>query len=391
METLAQSRPAALPWVAACFILCLCLCGCTDRGTPSPSGPAKQANPDLTRALCVPGSEWTLYYDRYTGEPFSAADLILDTGSGPAYFTEGLVPARRVSRLKGGLAGYVDATGRVVIPFQFDSAEPFSEGRAVTCFHGKAGLIDGKGHWVVPPGRYENIWSVTDGRCGFKTDGKWGFLDRDGAVIVPPVYRDFPTGYTDGLCIVQDDAGRYVCIDPDGHKRFDFPAEITDVHAFSNGLARVVCRPPLGDGYGYIDTTGNLAIKAVYRQAGDFSEGLAPVSINAEQSFNDDASSEYERPPGKNDAWGFVDTRRQLIIPYMFKRVGQFHCGLARAMQDNKWGYIDCTGRFVIPPTYYCVYDFCDGVAMVDLDGYFAFIDLSGRLIVKTDKEVVNF
>ena len=390
-----------IPLGGMSVVLLLGVAACGDRAAPSSVALGREATVDLTRVICIrSGSQGQCqaFYDRYAGQPTPIPNLALCLVGGTADFAEGLVAARRPSdTIHNSPAGYVDATGRVVIPFQYDWAAPFHERRASVGFRGKHGLIDSKGSWVVAPGKYDAVGPVEDGRCPFKMGEKWGFLDRDGAVVVPAHYRSI-TSYRDGRCLVEDDGLHYSCLDPDGRVCFELPEGARSVGwgsgggAFSNGLARILYAPPLANyRYGYVDTTGRVAIASIYRQAGDFSEGLAPVSKNAETSFNDDASSEGERPPGKDDAWGFIDASGRVVIPFTFTRVGRFFCGLARAREGEKWGYIDRTGKFVVQPTYEDAYDFRDGVARVTLDNKYVFIDLTGRVIVKTSEEVARF
>ena len=46
--------------------------------------------------------------------------------------------------------GFIDKTGKLVIPAQFDDAEPFSKGLAVVKIKGKYGFIDKAGKLVIP-------------------------------------------------------------------------------------------------------------------------------------------------------------------------------------------------------------------------------------------------
>jgi len=388
-------------WGAGMALLCLGLGSCEHHAAaPSPVVGAPSGI-DLTRVVCIRShkqGQSHAYYDRYTGQPTPIASLALDIAGGTAEFAEGLVAAHRPSKtIHDSPAGYVDAAGRVVIPFQYEWAARFHEGRATVAVDGKFGLIDSRGSWVVPPGKYDVVGSVNDGRCTFRVGDKWGILDRDGVVMVPPRYRQL-TSYGDGRCLAEYDESRYACLDLNGQVCFKLPRGAEAVgwerggSTFEDGLVRIEFSPPLAEGlYGYVDTTGRVVVEPIYSQAGDFSEGLAPVSKNATTGFNDDPSSEYEWVPGKDDAWGFIDTNGRVVIPFKFVRVGRFSCGLARARQGDAWGYIDRAGNFVVPPTYEDVYDFRDGIARVILDNKYAFIDLTGRIVVRTNEEVSRF
>ena len=55
-------------------------------------------------------------------------------------FSEGLADVRL-----NGKWGFIDKSGKVVIPFKYDDALPFSEGFAVVELDGKDGYIDKNG------------------------------------------------------------------------------------------------------------------------------------------------------------------------------------------------------------------------------------------------------
>ena len=162
-------------------------------------------------------------------------------------FFEGLAVAYTVDggeAAPASLAGYVDASGVLVIKPQFNVAGEFSDGLAAVGIGEnddamKYGYIDKTGAWVVQP----QFWSAdpfSEGlaRVAVKVeDGvKIGFIDKTGAWAVEP--------------------------------RFD------DAHSFSEGLAIVW----ENDQCGYIDKAGTVVIPIDYQIAGfDFSGGAARV------------------------------------------------------------------------------------------------------------------
>ena len=63
----------------------------------------------------------------------------------------------------GGVWGYMDHSGKIIIASQYESVRNFSEGIAA-----------------------------------IKKDGKWGFIDKDNTTIVPCEYDEVTANYTDG-------------------------------------------------------------------------------------------------------------------------------------------------------------------------------------------------
>ena len=60
-------------------------------------------------------------------------------------FSEGLAKVKIAGKI-----GFIDQTGKLVIPAQFVDAEPFSNGMSVVNIKGKYGFIDKTGKLVIP-------------------------------------------------------------------------------------------------------------------------------------------------------------------------------------------------------------------------------------------------
>ena len=82
------------------------------------------------------------------------------------------------------LWGFIDKTGKVVIPCQWKYGDTFSEGLAkVTDVDGKCGFIDKTGKVVIPC-LWEDAWSFSEGLAQVKdADGQWWIIDKTGKVV----------------------------------------------------------------------------------------------------------------------------------------------------------------------------------------------------------------
>jgi hypothetical protein len=135
-----------------------------------------------------------------------------------------------------------------------------------------------------------------------------------------------------------------------------------------------------------------MAIKPVYTAAGNFAEGLAPVSMTKDAQFTStELETNAEPIYARGGWWGFIDTTGKLVIEIKFNAVSQFSEGLARVRQNGKWGFIDKKGEFVIPARYDWVRSFKNGIAEAVLDGMIILIDRQGKTIVNTGVEYVLF
>jgi hypothetical protein len=274
-------------------------------------------------------------------------------------FSEGLARCLRADNLK---CGFIDTQGRVVVPFKFDHAEPFSEGFAAV-----------EGEDAIGVSRY-------------------GFIDRKGRLVIPFKY-DMPSTFNDGIARTTYIAGtrsddkfpdlqdRFIdCRDnlvvaPDVMKRFEF-----DLSDASGGLFRISVVQPSDEpavqgasGYvrrlsGMVDRRGRIVIEPKYDHdsLSTFREGLAAAA--------------------KSGKYGFINRRGDVVIDFRFAGAGLFSSGIAPAKAVTKlgyaYGYIDKSGDWVIQPRFQYVWGFSEGVAAVQIRGKVGFIDYTGRFVI---------
>src|SRR6266550_5964613 len=71
-------------------------------------------------------------------------------------------------------------------------------------------------------------------------------------------------------------------------------------------------------------------------------------------------------PVVKDGSWGYIDSTGKIIISPQFESVGQFHDGLARAVESGKVVFIDPTGKILLLPEFQIVEEFSEGLAAVN-------------------------
>jgi hypothetical protein len=118
----------------------------------------------------------------------------------------------------------LDTNGAVVIRGAFKLCRAFSEGlAAIRAENGQWGFINHQGEWAIAP-QYEKTRDFSERLAAVLVSGKWGFINLQGQPAIPPQY--------------------------------EFPEKpIRRVHGtlqFHGGL----CRIPSGSKTGYIDQTG---------------------------------------------------------------------------------------------------------------------------------------
>jgi hypothetical protein len=225
------------------------------------------------------------------------------------------------------LHGFVDSTGKEVVPLIYKDATGFSEGWAYVLDKDKRGYIDKKGEFVLG---LQNLV---------------GYPFKEGIAAVSN--KNFQVGYINKKA--------EFLIEP----KYDEPAEI------SEGLIRVN-----KDGYfGFVSPKGDTVIQLHYQDARDFSEGRAFVGLVHNYLMS---------------VWGLIDLKDSMLVNYKFKIVRDFSEGLAAVSEDKLWGFIGSDGKYTLQPTYQTAGSFKNGMAWVsdkekDLYG---FIDKSGKLLI---------
>ncbi len=83
--------------------------------------------------------------------------------------------------------GFIDRSGKFVIPPQFDAAMGFSEERAVAERQGRLGVIDREGRWVVQP-TFRMAYPFNHGLARVYPESMpgFGYVDRNGAFVWHP-------------------------------------------------------------------------------------------------------------------------------------------------------------------------------------------------------------
>ena len=324
---------------------------------------------------------------------------------------------------KGGKFGFIDRTGKVVIPLQFDSANDFHEGLALVTSNRKTMFIDTTGKTVITP-QFDIVNNFSEGlapvnvgqkripNLGLISDpGKWGYLDKKGQLVIPLKFTH-AENFSEGLAAVTDgDHGGF--IDHAGKFVFDVPLDVT--LGFHEGVVGVLLRGtvtyfdrtgkklPISTEYGpksnsfseglvpietkgkwgFVDRTGKLVVEPRFEDADDFSEGLAPVKISGETIWcpRDDAGNRS----GFTMRWGYIDKTGKLVIPTQFESAAPFAEGLAVIHNCEQAYFIDKTGQTVISGNFRYASSFSGGLARVETmtkdvlwSGY---IDKTGKFV----------
>jgi hypothetical protein len=81
--------------------------------------------------------------------------------------------------------GYMDSTGRVILPPRYGAAGEFSEGRGKVYFtNEKYGFVDAEGKVVIQP-QFDGAGDFHEGLARVTVGNKSGFVDESGKLVIP--------------------------------------------------------------------------------------------------------------------------------------------------------------------------------------------------------------
>ena len=251
---------------------------------------------------------------------------------------------------------YIDKSGKIQITGPFNVAYDFHNGVSIVSF-GAYAIEDGK-------------WIATFNQSYMKN----AILSLDGSFVPPKECIPESQFYDPELSVC-----RVGPVSVDG--RWESFYELMDKSGlvvtnnkwkqageFSEGLATVQLRP--GSPYGYSDQSGNMVIEYKFEEASRFSEGLAAVVGNRFM------------PLAVKRAYSYIDKAGEVVITGPFEEARAFHNGLAAVKVDEKWGYIDKTGKVAIPCQFDWAGDFTGKFAPVETDELVGFVDRSGKTVI---------
>ena len=220
-----------------------------------------------------------------------------------------------------GHRGYIDHTGKLVIPLRYRSGSEFLEGlAAVKNNRGKWGYINKQGKWVIKP-QFDYADNFRKGWAIVKVGGYEGAINKSGNFVIPP-----------NFVLIGRFEGESAC-----------------------------ARPKNSQQWGLINRTGALVVSPKFDWCDGFHNGFARVQVG-----------------GK---WGYINAAGEMVVTPRFDDAGRFDEDVAPVNVGNKWGYINSKGDFVIEPQYLWASRFVMGLAVAEIADRLVYIDHVGSTI----------
>lgn len=315
--------------------------------------------------------------------------------------------------VKNELVGYMDKTGKEVIPCQFLLAYEFSiDGLAPAQTKSeKFGFINRDGQFVIEP-IYDDASLFNFGRAPVSKDGEWYFIDIHGNSVFDKTFQEANRFMENGLAFVtfKDGQAGFInlsgevvfYVNPDwridgGFNQHDDLLAFHDGEYFGilNREGEILVNPVFdslefsthhdlhcfrrGDRYGYVSSEGQIIITNIFKKAGPFgTSGKAPVIF-------DDLESD-ESYVGVLDSNGDIE---QILAPAdVILDIGSSASSAIFWAKDSDGEYFylkpDEDGSYEFDPTEARLYykfasRFNSGEAIVDLFTSYTLLDSSGQ------------
>lgn len=312
---------------------------------------------------------------------------------------------------KEGLYGYIDSSGKEIVPLKNYNVQAFYDGLGlVEETQGVFYFVDKTGKKVIDLAGYENAFSFVDGYATVaKADG-YGLIDKTGKEVIPCTAGSAIWPVSPGNFILDGKDGKLV-VNAQGQPTLPFTGfgdlyydKDNNQYAFNKGDGWVIAAPDgtvkqkvdcdgliFNSGAYFLSKTTDTAgtVNAVMNGKGEFivpygkyysinstvADGLICVGNKTGETPTEESGISIV-----NQKVGYIDLTGKEVVPLQYEDImADFSEGLAAVQLNGKQGYIDRTGKLVIPATYDRCGSFSNGYAKVVTADIPSYIDKTGK------------
>lgn len=331
------------------FCLFLMSCGGTDNSVEK-----NVLIPVVTRETYV--------YVNNKGEIMKPEVNVLETS---AFYGNYAVVDKERSAYGTKTKGFIDKSGKLIIPMQYAQATIFSEGIAFVKEKDDADVIaiNTEGEEVFRLAGACNARRFSEGLAAFLDDEKrlWGFVDKKGKIVIEPQYRAVG----------------------------DFSCGLAAASTIGRGKTMAEMNSDLRFAYGFIDIKGNMVIEQQFDYQGEYHENLGRARFTA------DGYHIVSTRSGR----GVINKKGEFVIPpmecyFMQTDKGGFVVHFwEKELRNTRAVYMDAKGKTLIDG-FVRLYPFNGGkytVAMPSGSKKFVIINRSGKTVVELEFPAVGF
>lgn len=255
--------------------------------------------------------------------------------------------------------GFMDSTGKKVIPAQFKYCSNFENGKAMVVFNsGKAGYINKTKKLLISP-RWDTAFSFQGkyavvGKKEHHGRFSFGIIDQYGKSVMPEHFS-FITPLSEGKAFANK-GGVYQNGSIKGGKWFLVNVEKQSMLSLcdttvSMGIDHYASYLKFTNGVSLFPALHNKHI--VFGLMDERGEWVALPEYKVVNCINEDRAAVF-----MNGKMGYIDIHGRTALPFTYDMVGTFHNQMAWFKEGRKFGYLDKNGEVIIPAKYDEVGDF---------------------------------
>lgn len=205
-------------------------------------------------------------------------------------------------------------------------------------------------------------------------NGLLGFLNAAMSWRISPRFVNVGQ-FHEGFAVAAVHPGQFGLINSAGE--FVSRNDYRDARHMAEGRAAV----QTSEGWGFLERSGQIAIRPSHAEVHSFKDGMAVVS-----SIHHHSAAAWLN----EDAYGYILPNGEPAVASRFQRAGGFNEGYAPVQRSGKWGWINRQGEWVIPNLYDAVTGFNGGTAYARIGHRRMLINASGDVLEESSIEEVD-
>lgn len=301
---------------------------------------------------------------------------------------------------------YANLKGEIVIDKEFPVCNNFSsDGVGIVAFPklNRYKLIDMQGEYLeteIEKFYLKDVFgyaahNFSEGLIIIVEKKKFGMMNLAGQQVVESKYHNLQS-INGGFAVGRIDKSYYI-INLKGEEFEVQVPDLIDLKGFKQGLAPYRSKQKL---WGFVNTKGEVVIKAYYKNVGYFVDGAAwartvegkigYINLNGEWLIEPKfiAVKNFEAESGLArvkilDKWEYVNKEGIIVSFDICETVHDFSEGLAKGRVAEKWGFYNSEGHWVIEAQFQAVRDFNDGYAAARENNLWGIIDKKGNWVIQ--------
>lgn len=278
---------------------------------------------------------------------------------------------------EAGYHGVMDSQGNIIIKPEYPHMDSFRHGFAVVALmRDLNGYIDETGKEVIPP---QYLYAKTPVKIADKVlfivakrqGNKWqfGVVDKDNRVLIDFIY-DHLIGIEKSNIIIANQDNHQLILNHE-FKPIS-PHLYDDIIAFDKEIGIY----QKDNKYGFIKTDGKHITEPIF-------DDIKPL-YSQRYALSKAHTTYYGYKVCVGDKWGFVDLYGKELLPVVYDEIVNWNDNHLFIKQNHRYGRANSQGNIITPPVYEQYRPLNDGYIKAKMDDTWYLIDPTGNNLGKT-------